>query len=132
MNFFIDAVKNYANFSDRATRQQYWMYYLFYIIFSIVLTLLDMGLGLFDPETGMGLFSTIFSLGLLIPSIAILARRLHDIGRSGWWILLIVIPLIGFIVLLIFTLIDSEREENKWGISLKYGHHAQVTENNTP
>jgi len=131
MKFFIDGIKNYANFSDRATRQQYWMFYLFYILITIALTLIDMALGLYDPMSAMGLFSTIFTLGLLIPSIAILARRLHDIGRSGWWILLVIIPLIGALVLLIFAVLDSEKGLNKWGESTKYPQPINVTENNT-
>lgn len=120
MNFFIDAIKNYATFTGRATRQQYWMFYLFYIIFYIILAILDNALGLANAELGTGVLTTIYSLGLLIPSIAILARRLHDIGRSGWWILLIFIPLIGAIVILIFTLLDSERQANEYGESIKY------------
>ena len=131
MNFFIEGIKNYANFSDRATRQQYWMFYLFYILITVALTFLDMAVGLYDPMTAMGLFSTIFTLALLIPSIAILARRLHDIGRSGWWILLIIIPLLGILVLFVMTLLDSESATNKWGESTKYPHTVQVTENNT-
>ena len=120
MNYFLDGLKNYATFSGRATRQQYWMFYLFYIIFYIVLSVLDGLTGTYDEEIGIGLLSTIFSLGLFIPSIAILARRLHDIGRTGWWILLLFIPLIGAIVILIFTLLDSESNENEYGESLKY------------
>ena len=120
MNFFLEGIKNYANFSGRATRQQYWMFYLFYILIYIALMMIDMAFGVYDQMAGIGLLSTVFNLGLLIPSIAILARRLHDIGRSAWWILLIIIPLIGAIVLLIFTLLDSQQEENKWGISTKY------------
>jgi len=120
MNFFIDAIKQYATFSGRATRQQYWMFYLFYIIIYIALTIIETTVGLYDAEAGMGLFTTIFMLGLLIPSIAILARRLHDIGRTGLWILLIVIPLVGAIVLLIFSVLDSEHGENQYGDSAKY------------
>ncbi|WP_321326023.1 DUF805 domain-containing protein [Thiomicrorhabdus sp.] len=120
MNFFIDAIKNYATFTGRATRQQYWMFYLFYIIFYIILSVLENALGLTLGEFGEGILTIIYSLALLIPSIAILARRLHDTGRSGWWILLIFIPLIGAIVILIFTLLDSERQANEYGESIKY------------
>ena len=120
MEHFTHAIKNYATFTGRATRQQYWMFILFYLLIYIGLTILEMAVGLYDIETQMGLLTTIYSLGLLIPSLAILARRLHDIGRSGWWILLIVIPLIGVIVLIVFALIDSEKEENQWGASPKY------------
>ena len=120
MNFFLDALKQYADFSGRATRQQYWMFYLFYLIIYLALTVIEITLGLYDKEVDMGLFTTIFMLGLLIPSLAILARRLHDIGRTGWWILLIVIPFVGALVLLIFAVLDSEYGENKYGNSIKY------------
>jgi len=115
LNYFTDALKNYATFTGRATRQQYWMFILFYILFYIVAIVLDMTLGLFDEETGYGLLSLVYTLGLLLPSLAILGRRLHDIGRSAWWILLIIIPVVGPLVILIFTLIGSQQEDNQWG-----------------
>jgi len=123
VNFFIDAIKNYATFKGRATRQQYWMFYLFYIIFYIILAVLENSLGLTigdKGDFGEGILTLIYSLGLLIPSLAILARRLHDIGRSGWWILLILIPLIGGLVIFIFTVLDSQRQANEYGESIKY------------
>jgi len=125
MGFFMDALKNYFNFSGRATRKQYWMFYLFYILFLILLTVLDVMLDTYNEEVGMGLLSGIFALLMFIPSLSILFRRFHDIGRSGWWILLFLIPLIGPIVILIFTILDSKPEENKWGVSLKYGNQAE-------
>lgn len=120
MNYFLDALKNYVNFTGRATRQQYWMYILFYIVFYFVAVMLDINLGQFDEEEMTGFISTIYTFGLLLPTIAILARRLHDIGRSSWWILLILIPVAGSLVILIFTLIDSQKGENEYGMSLKY------------
>jgi len=119
VNYYLDALKNYATFSGRATRQQYWMFVLFNIIIAILLGIIDGVFG-FTNEDGMGLLGTVYSLAILIPAIAILARRLHDIGRTGWWILLLFIPLIGAIVILIFALLDSERNENEYGASLKH------------
>lgn len=81
MEYFTDALKNYANFSGSATRQQYWMFILFYVIFYICCAVID---GLL----GMAALETILSIALLIPSISITTRRLHDIGKSGWWQLL--------------------------------------------
>ena len=126
MNYFLDALKNYVNFTGRATRQQYWMYILFYIVFYFVAVMLDINLGQFDKEKMAGFISTIYTFGLLLPTIAILARRLHDIGRSSWWILLIIIPVLGSLVILIFTLIDSQKGENEYGMSLKYPNVATV------
>lgn len=108
MEYFTNAImQHYADFTGRATRKEYWMYILFYIIFYIVLSIIDASLGI------VGL-STLFSLALLVPSISIVARRLHDTGRSGWWQLLGLIPLIGGIVLLIFLVQDSH-EDNNYG-----------------
>ena len=107
MEYFIDALKKYANFSGRATRKAYWMFVLFYTIFIIALSVVD-------AFIGTAFLAMIFSLALLIPSISIGARRLHDTGRSGWWQLIALIPLIGIIVLIVFFVQDS-RDENEYG-----------------
>jgi uncharacterized membrane protein YhaH (DUF805 family) len=120
VNYFLDALKNYATFTGRATRQQYWMYILLYIGFYFIAVMIDINLGQFDKDNLTGSISTVYSLGLLIPTLAILVRRLHDIGRSGWWILLMIIPMIGSLIILFFTLFDSQKGENEYGMSLKY------------
>lgn len=107
MDFFTDALKKYAEFSGRATRQQYWMFVLFYLIFYIVLLVIDAVLG-------TAVLALLFSLGMLIPSLSCAVRRLHDTGRSGWLMLLSLIPLIGAIVLLIF-LCQGSRGDNQYG-----------------
>lgn len=111
MEYFIGAIKKYATFSGRARRKEYWMFILFYMIFYIVLAVLD---GLI----GTILLSTVFSLLLLIPSISVAARRLHDTGRTGWWQLIAFIPLIGVIVLIVFLVQDSH-DENQYGLNPK-------------
>ena len=111
MEYFISAIKNYADFSGRTRRKEYWMFVLFYFIFYIVLSVIDV-------IVGTAVFSTIFSLALLVPGISIAARRLHDTGRTGWWQLIALIPLIGVIVLLVFLAQDSN-EENEYGQSPK-------------
>lgn len=111
MNYFIGALKKYADFSGRARRKEYWMYILIYFVLCIIVSALDAFLG-------MGFLSLIFSIALLIPSLSIATRRLHDTGRSGWWQLIALLPLIGFIVLLVFLLQDS-REENDYGVNPK-------------
>ncbi|MBV1915163.1 MAG: DUF805 domain-containing protein [Pseudomonadales bacterium] len=107
MDYFIDALKQYAIFEGRATRTEYWMYILFYMIISIALNVIDYVLGTM-------ILSTVFGLGLLIPSISICTRRLHDTGRTGWWQLILLVPLIGVIVLLVFMVSESH-EENEYG-----------------
>ena len=71
--------------------------------------------GTLDEETGMGLLTTLYSLAILIPSIAVGVRRLHDTGRSGWWLLIGLIPVLGSIVLIVFFVLDSEPGENAYG-----------------
>jgi uncharacterized membrane protein YhaH (DUF805 family) len=113
MEYFTAALQKYADFTGRARRKEYWMFILFYLIFNLVLALVDKLLGL-----GIDLFSLLYSLALLIPSISIAARRLHDTGRSGWWQLILLIPLIGIIVLIVFLTQDSQ-EDNEYGTNPK-------------
>ncbi|MBY4593996.1 DUF805 domain-containing protein [Ottowia caeni] len=115
MNWFLIALKKYATFSGRAQRAEYWYFVLFYILILFGLTLIDSITGSYSAESGMGLLGGIFTLLLLIPSIAVGARRLHDTGRSGWWLLIALIPLVGAIVLLVFTVQDSTPGENQYG-----------------
>ena len=115
MNWYLKVLKDYAVFSGRAQRAEYWFFVLFNVIASIILMFVDKIIGTFNPETGVGLLSTIYSLGVLIPSIAVGARRLHDIGRTGWWLLLGFIPILGAIVLLIFFILDSQPGTNVYG-----------------
>ena len=104
-------VNKYATFSGRATRSEYW----YVVLFGYLLALLIVFLGMIidSPELIIGL-STVLSLILLVPGLAVCIRRLHDTGRSGWWYLLVLIPYIGaFALLIIFCLKSSE--DNKYG-----------------
>ena len=92
---------------------------MFNIIISIVLAVIDVMTGTYSTQTGFGLLGGIYALAVLIPSIAVSVRRLHDTGRSGWWLLIILIPLIGAIVLLVFFLQDSKPGENQFGANPK-------------
>src|SRR3954451_15885157 len=102
-----DAFAKYATFSGRSSRPAYWWWYLFTLIAVLVAVLIDEILGTW-------IISAVLTLGLLLPNVAILFRRLHDAGHSGWWILIGLLPLIGSIVLLVFTLQGSE-PPNRWG-----------------
>ncbi len=112
MEHFLSVIKQYANFNGRARRQEFWMYFLFYMIFYIVLAVIDGMLGL-------GFLALIYSLALLVPSLSVGARRLHDTGKSGWWQLIGLIPLIGIIVLIVFWAQDSTPGENQYGANPK-------------
>ena len=115
MNWYFEVLKKYAVFSGRARRKEYWFFVLFNIIVSIILAVIDGVTGTLDPESGMGLLGLIYTLAILIPALAVSVRRLHDTGRSGWWLLILLIPLIGTIVILIFMVQDSKPEENQYG-----------------
>ncbi len=109
---FVTAVKTcfgkFATFEGRAARSEYWFFTLFLVLGSLVLTTLDIVLGI-------GVLSTIFSLIILIPSVAVSVRRLHDTDRSGWWYLLFFIPLIGAIVLIIWFCTRGNAGANRFG-----------------
>ena len=119
MNWYLHVLKNYATFSGRARRKEYWIFFLISALISIVLTLLDILLGTYSVEYEAGLFSGLYSLLILIPSIAVVVRRLHDTDRSGWWILISLIPLIGVIVLFVFICLDSQPGTNRFGANPK-------------
>ncbi len=109
MNYYTDVIKKYAAFTGRATRKEYWMFFLINALIGITLNLVEGDVG------NMGLISAIYSLALLTPSIAVAVRRLHDTGRSGWWLLIGIFPLIGGIILIYFLVQDSEAGTNIYG-----------------
>ncbi|HZC85316.1 MAG TPA: DUF805 domain-containing protein [Rubrobacter sp.] len=115
MSWYLEALKKYAVFSGRSRRMEYWYFVLFNIIVSIVLGAIDGLLGTRGSGMGAGLLSGIYGLAILIPSLAVTVRRLHDIDRSGWWILVALVPLIGTIVLLVFALLDGTPGPNRYG-----------------
>ena len=116
MNYYIDCLtKKYACFSGRARRQEYWLFVLFNIIAGIIVGVIS---GVLVSVTNVAAFAflgTIYNLAVLIPGFAVLFRRLHDTGRSGWWFLVALIPLVGWIVLLVFLCLDSQPGDNQYG-----------------
>lgn len=119
MNWYLDVLKKYAVFDGRARRKEYWFFFLFNIIISMILSAIDGLTGSFNPETGVGLLGGIYTIAVLIPSIAVSVRRLHDTGRSGWWLLIGLIPVIGTIICFVFMVQDSESSENEYGSNPK-------------
>ncbi len=115
MSWYLEALKKYAVFGGRSRRKEFWYFYLVNIIVAIVLSLVDVLLGTYSAAANAGLLSGIYSLAVLIPTIAVGVRRLHDIDRTGWWMLLHLVPIIGSIVLLIFALIDGTPGSNRYG-----------------
>jgi uncharacterized membrane protein YhaH (DUF805 family) len=115
-------LSQYVGFGERARRSEYWWFVLFTVLVGIVTAILDSVLGTdFEGSAGAnGVLSLIANLILLLPSLAVTVRRLHDTDRSGWWILIAVIPLIGAIVLLVFLVQDGTPGPNRFGLSPKY------------
>ena len=119
MNWYLNVLKQYAVFKGRARRKEYWFFILFNLIASVVLTAIDFMTGLLDAELGIGLLSGLYSLAVLVPSLAVTVRRLHDTDRSGWWLLIGLVPLLGAIVLLVFMLLDGTPGDNQHGANPK-------------
>jgi len=116
MKWFLEALtKKYATFEGRARRTEYWYFMLFYFLAFVAFAIVDGVTGTLDEEAGIGLLSGLFVLATLIPTIAVLVRRLHDTDRSGWWALLNLVPLVGGLVLLVFTVLDSQPGANRFG-----------------
>ena len=113
-------LNKYATFSGRARRSEYWWWYLFVTIVFLVASVIDQAIGFTysDLTLGGGWLATIAAIVFLVPNLAVGVRRLHDTGRSGWWLLIGLVPLIGWIVLLYFFILDSEND-NQYGPSPK-------------
>ncbi|MDC9722012.1 MAG: DUF805 domain-containing protein [Urechidicola sp.] len=125
MNWYLKVLKQYTDFSGRARRKEYWMYTLFNIIFFICAAIIDNLLGTnfeFDSiSIGYGYVYMLYALFVFIPGLAVSVRRLHDVGKSGWFLLIAFIPLIGAIWLLVLYVTDGDAGNNKWGSNPKTG-----------
>ncbi len=116
MNWYLKVLQQYVDFNGRARRKEYWMFVLFNFIIALVLTTIDMTL-----LDGTPVFYGIYGVAVFLPTLAVLIRRLHDTGRSGWWMFITLIPLIGGFILLYFMCVDSEAGSNQWGPNPKSG-----------
>jgi uncharacterized membrane protein YhaH (DUF805 family) len=139
MNYYTEVLRKYAVFKGRASRKEYWMFTLVNIIISVLLLGVIFGVAMVTNSAGQTGFSwpvaigiglaLIYHLAILIPTLAVSIRRLHDTGRSGWWFLINFIPYLGGLVFLVFMVLDSEPGENRYGPNPK-GIPAEVTESN--
>jgi uncharacterized membrane protein YhaH (DUF805 family) len=118
MNWYLSALKKYAVFSGRARRMEYWMFLLFNVIISIVLGVVDSVVGT-ATEAGVGIISSVYSLAVLVPGIAVTVRRLHDTDRGGLWILIAFVPCIGALILLFFMAQPGKPGSNQYGANPK-------------
>jgi len=132
MHWMLLPFRRYAEFTGRSRPKEYWLFVLFYLVAFTLLTMIDflLGFGATSSSTvsapgsfwgewvyagGGGPLTLLFMLATLVPSIAVTVRRLHDSDRSGWWILIALIPFVGFIVLLIFMILGGTHGPNRFG-----------------
>lgn len=106
MAWYLKVIKNYVGFKGRSRRKEFWM---FLLINAIIISLIDLVTKQFS------IFSDVYSLVVLLPTIAVFSRRLHDTGKSAWWMLMAFIPIVGIILLLIFMSLDSQAGDNQYG-----------------
>ncbi len=106
--------RQYAKFSGRARRKEYWYFCLFNFIVIVALGIIEV---LINAED---ILTSIFAIAIFLPGLALSVRRLHDIGKSGWWYLICLIPFVGGIILFVWACFDSKKEENQYGPSPKY------------
>lgn len=123
MNWYLAVLKNYAGFSGRARRKEYWMFTLFHVIFAIIAVVIDNVLGIAIRDVGYGPIYLLYTLVTLIPGLAVSVRRLHDTGKSGWFLLVGLIPCVGGIILLVFMVTAGEVGENAYGPDPKADEH---------
>lgn len=107
--------QNFVNFEGRARRKEYWSFFLFNNLISIFLFGFFWGLGTSIDFEALSNLAHLWLLVAFVPNLAVLARRLHDIGRSAWWVLIVFLPLIGGLILLYWLICDSQPGANKWG-----------------
>ncbi|WP_010177783.1 DUF805 domain-containing protein [Aquimarina agarilytica] len=117
MEWFLLALNNYLDFNSRSRRKEFWMFYLFYYIISAILGVVD---NLFDLLfNSLGFFSTIFGILMFIPYLAVSVRRLHDVNKSGWYLLLLFLPIIGWIWLFVLMVTEGYQGTNNYGANPK-------------
>jgi uncharacterized membrane protein YhaH (DUF805 family) len=109
MNWYLEVLKKYAEFNGRARRTEYWMFVLFNLLAYVVLGIVERIIHV------QMILTTIYSLAVLVPALAVSVRRLHDTNRSGWWLLVALIPLVGAIVLLVFGVQEGQASQNQYG-----------------
>ena len=137
MGWYLQTFKRFSDFRGRSRRRELWPFLAVNTVLYAVGAALDSALGLGGVTTNTapgfvwfsyspGLVATVVGLVLLVPSLAVEARRLHDTGRTHWWLLLLIIPVLGWLVLIVFWALDGERRDNAYGPDPKAGEHANA------
>ena len=113
MEWYLKGLRQYADFKGRSRRREYWMFTLVSFVVALVLDVLDYVLGLM--VNGFGILGLIYLVAVIVPSTAVSIRRLHDINRTGWWELLVLVPILGWLVLTVFAVIAGDQGSNRYG-----------------
>lgn len=121
MNWWLIAMKKYSDFSGRARRTEYWMFTLMTYVFFFAAIFIENLLGITIDNSGYGIITLLFGLAIILPSWSVTVRRLHDTGKSGWWLLITLIPYLGSIILFLFLVTDSQVGDNEYGVHPKSG-----------
>ena len=114
MSWYLMVLKRYADFSGRSRRREYWMFVLLNFVISVGVAIIDNVIGS-DVAAGVGVLGVLYALILLTPGLAVSVRRLHDTGRSGWLILIALIPIVGLIILIVWAAQDGQPDDNQYG-----------------
>lgn len=114
MNWYIEVLKKYATFTGRARRTEYWMFVLINFAISLALGIVE-GVAGAAMDSDVRILSSLYSLAVLLPSLAVGVRRLHDTDRSGWWMFIAFVPLLGILVLLYFFILEGTQGPNQYG-----------------
>jgi uncharacterized membrane protein YhaH (DUF805 family) len=115
MHWYLEAFRKFADFHGRARRKEYWMFMLFNVLFIMVAAVVDVLTGTVGAIGTFGLVGGVYGLAIVIPGLAVTVRRLHDTGRSGWWLLISFVPFIGVFVLLFLVVLNSQPAANRFG-----------------
>lgn len=123
MNYYSICLSKFADFSGRARRREYWTFAIVNCLIALLLLILGLAFGEDSPASNI--LVTIFYLIMLVPNLSVSVRRLHDIGKSGWWLFIGLVPLVGSLLLLVWSFMDSEEGENQYGENPKGGKEQQ-------
>ena len=128
MHWYLEVFRKYAVFSGRARRQEYWIFFLVSALVTIFLVVTEEFMGWKFEMDGddLGFLSTLYHIAIFIPYLAVTIRRLHDTDRSGWWVLIALIPLVGAIVLLVLLMLTGTRGDNRFGPDPKASEASQT------
>ena len=115
MKWFVMGMKNFLQFTGRSRRSEYWYFALVFVPILLLLAFIEISLGWRGEGSGLGPLTGLFAVVMFLPNLALSIRRLHDTGRSGWWILIGFVPILGVIALLYFYASEGDAETNAYG-----------------